>query len=174
YDAVFRQLRNWYLRAAGALASATSTEADLRWSPARGLANHVLIALVRGAASIGDSDHLVEKTFAAVSPEVRSEIYSDLYQSWSASEEPIPEAPAARLAEFWEWRVHYLESLQKGPELEKEAAGLMYFLSTPYLPAADAIRLGQRTMRLSTVESHTRAQAWERLGELAVADAAGA
>ena len=46
-------------------------------------------------------------------------------------------------------------------------------LATGHIPPSDAIRLGRRTLVLTPERLHSRLIAWERIGELALADPVG-
>jgi hypothetical protein len=66
-DESFKRLRSWYLRAAETvLRSGDPLAGDRDLAPSQGLAEHVLIAVLRGVAALGDADGLVEKTFSGV------------------------------------------------------------------------------------------------------------
>ena len=71
------------------------------------------------------------------------------------------------------WRVSILEGQPETNERTDEADGLGWFPITPHIPAAEAIRLGLRTLQLASDEWRTGGSAWERLGELARHDAVG-
>jgi hypothetical protein len=175
FDPVFRRLRPWYVRAVECIPATNETPTgDRRWSVPRALAEHVLVAVVRGLAAVGDSDSLVENTFRSVSSESKSAVYFDLFAAWSERDSRVPPDFVARLVAYWEWRVAEMEAKPRTPESEKEADGLLNFLSSSHIPARDAIALGRRTALLSSADGHGRPHAWDRLGELAVEDVAGA
>jgi hypothetical protein len=175
FDPVFRRLRPWYVRASESIsASNERATGDRRWSVPRALAEHVLVAVVRGLATVGDSDFLVETTFRGVSSESKTDVYFDLFAAWSEPDSKVPPEFVSRLVAFWQWRLAELEAKPRTPELEKEADGLLNFLSSSYIPTQEAIALGRRTAQLSSADEHSRPHAWDRLGELAASDVAGA
>lgn len=178
YDSTFRRLRRWYLEAAEVArcceeAAANGGHEKHASSLAEGLAVHVIVGVMRDLCRVGDEDALVEKTFSGVPVKDRSHAYWAVFKSFSDAGEPVPSEIPQRILAFWEWRVSELEHAQDAPARTEEADGLTWLLITPHLPAADAIRLGLRTLRLTTSEQHTRHSAWGRLGELAEFDAAG-
>lgn len=175
FDPVFRRLRPWYVRASESIpATNERPPGDRRWAVPRALAQHVLVAVVRGLATVGDSDFLVESTFRRVSSESKSDVYFDLFAAWSEPDSKVPPEFVSRLVAFWEWRLTELEAKPRTLESEKEADGLLNFLSSSYIQPQNAIALGRRTAQLSGADEHSRPHAWDRLGELAAADAAGA
>jgi hypothetical protein len=174
FDPVFRRLRPWYARAAECISAADGKSTGDRWSVPRALAEHVLVAVVRGLAAVGDSDSVVENTFRRVASESKAAVYFNLFAAWSEPDSKVPPEFVARLVSFWEWRLGELEARPRTPDSEKEADGLLNFISSSYIPPHDAIALGRRTALLSSADEHSRPQAWDRLGKLAVADVAGA
>ncbi|MBK9516180.1 MAG: hypothetical protein IPO09_02280 [Anaeromyxobacter sp.] len=175
FDPVFRRLRPWYVRACESIpATNEGSTGDRRWSVPRALAEHVLLAVVRGLAKVGDSDALVESIFRRVSSESKSDVYFELFAAWSEPDSKVPPEFVSRLVAFWQWRLAELEATPRTPDSEKEADGLLNFLSSSYIPPQEAISLGRRTAILSSADEHSRPHAWNRLGELASADAAGA
>lgn len=177
YDSTFRRLRMWYLEAAEVASRCEGAPGndhrERRESLlTEGLAVHVMVGVMRGLCGVGDEDALVEKTFMGVPVKDRSHAYWAVFRTFSGAEEPIPSEVLQRLVAFWEWRLSELERAQDTSARAEEADGLTWFLITPHLPAADAIRLGLRTLRLNKGERHTKHSAWERLGKLAECDAA--
>ena len=78
-----------------------------------------------------------------------------------------------RLVDLWEWRILELGE-DKGPNRTvDEANELGWLFHTPYIPAADLIRLGQATARLArgNIEIYSR---WEHMPALAQSDPDGA
>ena len=180
YDRCFTQLRRWYVLATKAVQDGTASQEGGKehsqsrdeWSISRGLASHVLTAVVRGLAEIGDSDSLVETTFTSVSAQERARVYWEVFRGWSDTAEAPPDIYAKRLLRFWEWRLEALEALAPSPARDTEAAGLIWLLKTPHLPSADVIRLGRRTLQLCSISERLSAGAWARLRTLAQDDAA--
>jgi hypothetical protein len=174
YDNVFRDLRSWYAVAANIIGKTDEgvNPQDSQWSTSRHLAIHVLRAVLRGLAAVGDSDNLVERTFSNVSVTDRSHTYWNIFRGWSDNGSPVDQEYVARLVKFWEWRLDQLEASEDVDTRTKEAAGLRWLLATPYITTADALRLGRRTMDLSGDVLEARgASLWARLTELAEADA---
>lgn len=173
YELVFRDLRAWYVRAADAAPDPTPGSERSDWSVSRNLAEHIVIAIVRGAAAVGDDDQLVERVFTHVRIEDRAHAYWSIFRGWSDAKAPVPEEFVERLVAFWEWRVSVLEGQPESDERADEADGLGWFLVTPYVAPTEAIRLGLRTLRLASDDRRTGGSAWERLGELARHDSVG-
>jgi hypothetical protein len=167
FGSVFRDLRRWYAVAAEAArdTSANNNASD-DWSLTQGLAQHVLVATLHGLCQLGDADALIETTFSTVPVKERAHAYWSVFRSWSDSPEPVPAAIAARLVTFWEWRI---AGLEKTPELdrEEEAEGLTWFIATPFVPVADAIRLGCQTVRLIRGAKRLPTFSWERMKTIA-------
>lgn len=170
YDSVFQALRPWYKKAAdvaGTDADWKATDKE-RWSPSQSLAVHVLVAFLRGTATLGDPDRLIETTFSNVPAEDRSHAYRSIFRGLSnAKEAPSPEY-LNRLVSFWEWRLAELVRVDPGEAME-EAKGLGWFFRTPHIPNEAAVRLGLRTAELARGDLQPHAD-WERLCELAQAD----
>lgn len=171
YDSVFKALRPWYVGAAEA-ATATSTKVTSDggdWSLTESLADHVMTAVLRGQAAVGDPDELVEKTFANVPVAERGHAYWGVFRGWSDTEEAPPQAFIERLLAFWEWRLNSIERIKDSAEAVEEAQGLGWFLRTPYLPATEVLRLGVRTAKAAEgkLEIHSD---WARLRDLAATD----
>jgi len=173
YDIVFRDLRAWYARAADAAPDPTPGSEQSNWSVSRNLAEHTIVAIVRGAAAIGDDDHLVEQVFSRTRVEDRVHAYWSIFRGWSDAKTPVPEEFVLRLVAFWDWRASILEGQAESEERGDEADGLGWFLVTPYIPPTEAIRLGLRTLRIASDDRRTGGSAWERLGELTQHDAVG-
>lgn len=174
YDNVFRDLRPWYVIAADA-AKEPSSDQDRDWSLSRHLVLHVLVAVIRGLATIGDEDCLVERTFSNVKVEDRTHAYWAIFRGWTDSESPVDEEFVGHLVRFWEWRLDQLEVLSDESERSEEASGLSWLLAAPYVPVAEAARLGLRTVSLAGGSLVTRgATLWERLTQLAETETAGA
>jgi hypothetical protein len=176
YDNVFHDLRPWYVAAADAAREENEDVAprDRTWAPSRHLAVIVLAAVMRGLASVGDADELVERTFLNVKVEDRTHTYWSTFRSWSDSEGEVAPEFIERLVRFWEWRLQQLESSDESDQRTEEAIGLRWFLATPHIPASDALRLGRRTVELSGIDVEDRGvPLWERLTKLAEEDASG-
>ena len=171
YDSTFKMLRPWYQGAAEAAATTAGrkTSEERHWSLTGKLAQHVMIAVLRGLAAVGDPDRLVETTFANVPVEERGRAYWLVFRDWSDAETPPPESLVARLLAFWEWRLDQLEAVEDGEDVPEEAQGLGWFLRTPYLPDETVLRLGLRTARAAKgqLKMHTE---WDRLRDLAATD----
>jgi len=178
YDSTYHRLRRWYVQSADALATGrlgvgNDNDQDSEWSVTKGLALHILVAVIRGLANIGDEDGLVEKTFSYLPIKHRVNSYWNVFRNWSEADEPVAQEFAERLVAFWEWRLVDLEHTPESPARSEEAAGLMWFLMTPFTAPSEAIRLGRRTIALNTANEHIGRNAWERLSELAKIDAVG-
>jgi len=176
-DTVFQDLRPWYMATANAIGDmeegTDSRDGDLSLS--RNLARHVMTAVIRGVAAVGDADGLVERTFRTVNVADRAHTYWSVFRGWSDSKVPVGQDVVTRLVRFWEWRLEELEAAEETPTRVAEAAGLRWLLATPYINTADALRLGRRTLDLSAVELEDRgASLWGRLAEMAAQDADGA
>ena len=170
-DSTFKSLRPWYVKAAREAADAPPVAGPGANSASltRGLVDHVLTAVVRGVAALGDGDGLVETTFANVPAADRAKVYWAIFRGWSDTEQaPSPEF-IGRLLAFWEWRLEELEKLDGGDQVIEEAQGLAWFMKTPYLPLGQVLALGLRTAKVSQgrLESYTE---WDRLSELAHTD----
>jgi len=172
YDSTFKGLRPWYVAAAEVAFSAfnSANAAGDHWSVTRGLAEHVLLAVLRGLAAVGDPDRLVETTFTNVPVRERTRAYWGIFRSWTDVEEAPSEAFVSRLLAFWEWRLDQLERADSSDEVLEEAQGLGWFLRTPHLPAAEVLRLGVRTAKAAKGNLEVHAD-WEWIRYLAMADA---
>ena len=175
YDSAFRRLRRWYVHAARALPatagpaddSADAREEQRDLSVSRALALHLVTAVLRGLAAVGDDDALVETTFTRVPVADRAHTYWAIYRDLSDSDEAPPTELIERVTRFWEWRLSELEALTDSPARGEEADGLVWLLKTPHLPAADAVHMGLRSLKLSVPNQRTSADAWNRLATLA-------
>lgn len=171
YDSVFKTLRPWYVKAAQAATNIRADKAaeESDWSVTKALAQHVMGAMLRGIASLGDSDRLIEMTFENVPVSDRSRAYWSLYRGWSDSEHPPPAVFIERATKLWEWRLDVLESAPEYSEVVEEAKGLGWLLRTPHIPDETVVRLGLRTMKLARGQLDIDAP-WDRLAELAEVD----
>lgn len=170
YDAVFRALRPWYVRgaAAAALAAKHDDVPDRHLSATSHLAQHAVIAVIRGQASPGDEDRFVEQVFGNVPVRDRAQAYWGIFRGWSDSEEAPGDELIARVVAFWKWRLASLAA-SATPEAKEEATGLGWLLRTPYIPSAVVVELGLETARLAQGELEFYSE-WERMRELAAAD----
>jgi hypothetical protein len=171
YDPVFCLLRPWYKQAAEAAGTEvgwTSLEDEQR-SLTEPLSLHVLIAFLRGLAALEDPDRLVETTFSNVPASDRGRAYWNIFRGWSDAKSPPSQEQIVRLIQFWEWRLSELEAAGEAEFVVQEVQGLSWFLSTPFIPDHEVVRLGCRTARLSNgkVELHID---WLRLQELLTSD----
>jgi hypothetical protein len=174
YDSVFREIRPWYLRAAqiaGTDSGWKAQEGD-RWSLTDHLAQHALIACVRGLAAVGDEDRFIETVFTNVPVRDRGHACWTIFRGWSDSMQAPSSEYVQRLIGFWDWRLSTLEGASEAQDTVEEAKGLGWFMRTPFLPDEAVVRLGLRTTRLArgNVELYTE---WERLRELAHVDLEG-
>ncbi len=167
YDPVFREMRHWYSVAAQAAAARGSDEREDAWSLTKGLGVHVLTAVLRGLCNVGDPDAVVETTFSSIPLKERTHAYWVIFRRWSDAETSVSPESVSHLVTFWEWRVGELEGGPSVTGREEEADGLAWFLATPFVPIADAIRLGYRSAALASGERRTRVVAWERIGKIA-------
>lgn len=175
YDSAFRRLRRWYVHAARAMpatagpadGSADAREEQRDLSVSRALALHLVTAVLRGLAAVGDDDALVETTFTRVPVADRAHTYWAIYRELSDSDEAPPTELIERVTRFWEWRLSELEALTDSPARGEEADGLVWLLKTPHLPAADAVHMGLRSLKISVPNQRTSADAWNRLATLA-------
>jgi hypothetical protein len=105
---------------------------------------------------------------------VRAHAYWQFFRGWSDQGEPVPAEVADRLTAFWAWRLDELEQVPESEARTIEIEGLMWFLSTPYLPVQQAITLGRRTIALNTGKRRVTGNGWERMADLANEDPDGA
>lgn len=149
YDSVFVALRPWYVQAARVADRIPDGE---RFSVAEGLARHLLIAVLRGLARPGDSDHLLEDAFDKLPGAAKASAYWSVFRSWSDHDEAPPPAFVDRIVAFWGWRLERLDApLPVGKE---EATGLSWLMRTPYIEVKDLVRLGPMTTRLAQGDIH--------------------
>jgi hypothetical protein len=172
YVVAFRDLRPWYVKAAESAPDPRVGSENSDWSISRSLAVHTLEAVLIGAAAIVDSDRFVELVFERCRVSDRARAYWVIFRSFSDAMQPPPSAFIDRIVGFWEWRIEVLEHAPDSVERREEAHALNWFLVTPYLPAADTIRLGLRTLQMATDPGHDSSP-WERLAELAQYDSVG-
>jgi hypothetical protein len=173
YNEVFLGARTWYRKAA---------EAPEVWEKAVGksvgtrevterLAVHLLIAVLRGLAAMGDEDKLLEIAFQNLAPADWSHACWAVFRGWSDADEPVPPEFVERLVGLWEWRVSELSAGEALAAVE-ESKALGWLFHTPFIPVADTIRLGRETARLSNgqLEMYSR---WDRMIDLAKTDPDG-
>lgn len=174
YDTTFQHLRPWYARAAAsAKVPEHGPDVDSEWTVEGGLAVHVQVAFMRGLATLGDADALVENAFSNLAVKHRGYAYHHLFRGWNDSRTPIPSELIGRLETFWEWRLLQLERDPDSPESMAEAKELMWFFLTLAVLPQIAIRLGKRTIALDKAVRRTGTSAWSRLAGLAAADPVG-
>lgn len=176
---LFRALRGVYARQAEVLADLVAAErdqakGDREWRVSRHFIDHVVSAVVRGEAKLGDADRLVELTFLATRGEDRAHVYWSIFRGWSdAAEEngsPVPPEFVDRVVKLWEWR---LSELERGPvdtDLEEEADGLGWLMLAPPIPDTEVLRLAPRTLCVGPGNRSTRRQIWPRLERTAATD----
>lgn len=171
YDSTFELLRPRYVRSAQVLrpdAGGSMSDTDrLSWT--RKLAEHLMSALLRGVAAVGDEDALVETAFTNLAVTDRQHAYWAVFRAWSDAKNAPPNPFVERLIAFWEWRLNQLEVDGGTLDAGKEAQGLGWFLLTPYLPENEVIRLGVRTARLAKGDLEVQID-WDRLAKLAAQD----
>lgn len=173
FEKPFSRFRRWYEETAASIGEAETLlgdHDDRDFSMGYGLAKHVLIATLSGFSNLGDSDMLVEQTFRNVAVAERARTYWLIFRGWTDNPEKVPSAAVSRLVALWEWRLEQLEGMADDADRQAEADGLMWFFLVDLVGAADAIRLGVRTARLSTGERRTSGSAWERVSKLAEID----
>jgi hypothetical protein len=175
YSNVFQDLRPWYVVAADAASAEEGADSqDREWSPSRRLVVHVLTAVLRGLAAVGDADGLVETTFSNTNISDRVHAYWEIYRVCSDNDGKGDQDFMVRLVRFWEWRLDQLEAADNQHARAEEASGLRWLLATPHIPAVDAVRLGKRTIELIGDETEDRGVIlWDRLAELSESDARG-
>jgi hypothetical protein len=175
YDNAFSRLRRWYVHAARAMpvaaapvdVSDSAANQQREWTTGRALVSHVMVAVVRGLASLGDDDALVETTFARVPAVDRAHVCWQIYRDLSDADEAPPPELLERVLRFWEWRLTELEASPESRARDEEAEGLLWLFKTPHLPATEAVRLGRRALKISVPDHRTSTDAWQRLRELA-------
>jgi hypothetical protein len=173
YDRVFADLRGWYVHAANSAPDSSPGSSSSSESTDARLAEHVLAAFLRGLCQAGDSDRLVETTFARVRVPDKNRSYWTVYRGWTDARESIPPSIVERLVAFWDWRLSELEAEPDSPERSEEAEGLEWLLITRQVPPAEAIQLGRRTLALSQSQRRASGTTWERLASLAEHDPVG-
>lgn len=177
YDDSFAALRRYYAAAASAGPRLSLADKSRTWEPEPHLVSHVLVAVVRNKARLGEPDALVENTFSKALAEDASHTYWEIFRGWSNAKEEgksVPSDFVGRLVAFWEWRLSQLESAPVTKRTSEEAAGLLWFCRTPFLQVEDIIRLGTRTLALLREAGPTLHSLWKRLAELALVDPDGA
>lgn len=173
YDETFHELRPFYVQAARQ-AQPTAPDSQTReWEPERELAEHVIVAYVRGLVQIGSDDLLLEQMAQNVPVQDLTHAYWQLYRGWTdahaATTEAIPKEAIDRVVALWRWRV---QKLRESPGTERtvaEAAGLLWLILVPQLPAQAALDLGFESLRLTRGELPILHSMWDRLAELAPA-----
>lgn len=176
YDNSFAALRRFYAAAASAGPRLSLADKSRTWEPEPHLVSHVLVAVVRNKARLGEADALVENTFSKTLAEDASHTYWEIFRGWSNAKEEgksVPPDFVRRLIAFWEWRLDQLESAPASKRTSDEAGGLLWFCRTPFLAIEDIIRLGRRTLALLREAGPTLHSLWERLAELALVDPDG-
>lgn len=177
FDKTFRALRPWYADAARRANADIPSEGSRSWEPERHLIEHVVIAVVRGEASPGDADELVEQAVRNVPVPDLTHAYWTIFRGWSDTEEDderVPPEFVERLVRFWSWRLDELEQMGPSARRGAEADGLLWFCLTPFVDAADVLRLGRRTIRIASGDRGALHSLMDRLPELASADVDGA
>lgn len=171
YDSSFAEFRETYVHAARTVLRGTRDKANTSDDTAsEGLVLHVMIGIIRGLISVTDDDGLAELTFTNALAKEIAHGYWEIFRGWSDTVEAIPEEYIQRLTAFWEWRIQALEALPDSLDRQMEAEGFLWLFTIPQINAADAIRLGLRSLRLNTGESHARFDIWERIVQLAEHD----
>ena len=175
YNTVFFALRLWYARATEEAAAWTSAMGDAKETlePSEKLAIHLVIAFLRELVSVGDKDRLLENAYANLSCSDWSHAYWEVFRGWTDAEEPVPQPLVQRLVALWEWRILELGRDEESDRTVEEAKALWWLFQTPYIEAADLIRLGRPTVRLARGRIDIYS-GWERMLVLAQSDADGA
>jgi hypothetical protein len=177
FDQTFVALRPWYAIAAKNAEGRQSSARDRTWEPERHLVEHALIAVVRGQAHIGETDEFVENAVNNVPVDDRTHAYWSIFRGWTDAKEKgqtVTQGFADRLIQFWDWRIGQLERNADWPDRDEEADGLLWFCMTPFLPPADVIRFGTRTLTVAKGKRGTLHSLWERFAELSSTDPDGA
>lgn len=171
YSSSFPEFRETYVKASRAILRGTRDAASTSDDTAsQGLVRHVMIGLIQGLISLTDQDLLARSTFTNALAKDIAHVYWEFFRGWSDTAEAIPEESIQRMTEFWEWRIQSLEASPDSSERQQEAEGFLWLLMISQIHAADAIRLGLRSLRLNTNQSHVRLDVWERIGMLAEHD----
>ena len=175
YSTVFDALRPWYARAAKQAAVWAAAAGDVVGTrdPTEKLAVHLVIAFLRELVSVGDEDGLFETAYENLSSSDWGHAYWAVFRDWTDAKEPVSESLVQRLVGLWEWRILELEKDRGSDRTVEEAKALGWLFRTPYIPAADLIRLGQATASLARghIEMYSR---WEHMLVLAQSDPDGA
>ena len=131
-----------------------------------------MIAVVRGVASVGDPDSLVETAVDRVPVDDLGHAYWTFFRGWTDAKKQgqiIPESMVRKLVAFWTWRLECLEAQRQEDRIE-EANHLLWFLRTPFIPTDDVIRLGKKTLALVRSPSRHIHLLWEQIAELSAHD----
>ena len=175
YDTVYCALRVWYARAAeeAAVWASATGDAKATLEPTERLAVHLVGAFLRDLVSVGDEDGLLETAYANLSPTDWGRAYWAVFRGWTDAAQPVPRSWVRRLIDLWEWRILEMEKSKESDRTVEEAKALWWLFQTPYIAAADLIRLGRATVRLARgrVEIYSE---WEQMLALAQSDADGA
>ncbi|MEQ1857546.1 MAG: hypothetical protein ABL963_13890 [Longimicrobiales bacterium] len=172
YDTVFEKLRSWYA------VGAAEMKGHAPWSGGRlsigeHLAEHVIVAYLRGLVSIDDEDAIVANTFTNTAAEDRKHVYWSIFRGWSDRDEAPSNEVIDRLGAFWAWRLSDLEGRgAENGDAAAEAAGFAWFLRTPHIPGHVLVSLGSRSVEVSRGELAIEFE-WERIAPLAEGDPNG-
>jgi hypothetical protein len=141
------------------------------WSFTEHFSQYAIAALLNGQLAVSDPDGLLESTFGRVSVSDRVQSYWLIWRHITdASEQPLG-AIAQRVLAFWQWRVESLEVVVDGSDRVEEAKGLTWLILTNGLPAAMALPLACRTLKLSGGTLAADVKFWKRAEEFAAVDA---
>ena len=177
FDQTFAALRPWYAIAATSAAGTQSSVRDRTWEPERHLVEHAMIAIVRGKARVGETDAFVENAVNNVPVDDRSHAYWSIFRGWTDAKEKgqtVISDFSDRLIQFWDWRIDQLERHTDWADRNEEADGLLWFCLTPFLPPAEVIRLGTRTLAIAKGKRGTLHSLWEKIADLSSIDPDGA
>jgi hypothetical protein len=166
---IFDRLRPVYGASARQIGP-SEIKAQRVWSFNEHFVQHVVAALLHGRAHVGDPDRLIEETFQRVSIADRTLGYWMMWRQLADSNEEFAAQLSARIILFWKWRLDYLESLPDSVERKDEAKGLACLVVATALPAAEAVSLAGRTLRLSNGELQINSGFWQRAVDYAKAD----
>lgn len=173
-DRLFLRLRSLYVQTAdGIPESHREREASDHWDPSRGLVTHVSIAVVRGLASVGDEDGLVERAFSRVPAHALAEVYWEITRAWSEPDADVSPEMVGRLARLWEWRIESLGAKRSDPIAQQEADGLLNLVTVTQFAPAQAIALGRRTLALASPDEHAVPDLWDHLARFIESDLQG-
>jgi hypothetical protein len=173
YDSVFSLAKSYYREAA--LAASPDEEQEGRWSTSEGLAQHVLISVLRGRSEVQPNvDELVVLTFSRVPPASRSHAYWEIYRAWEDHDAPISDKLVNNALSFWGWRLNELERVDASAGRATEAEGLLWFFLTRRVPANRSLDLAMRTLKLLGKRATANLSLLERLATLADEFPAGA